>query len=260
MNKFFQVFAMMCCITVFAQNAGDYAAVVVPNDFKDFKGNEYNLRKILISKLEAKNYTVVDGDAPQNTACNWTVADLDNTSGFLNNKITLILKDCSGKEILKSEGKSLEKDFDKGYQEALLLALNKVPVSTGKKLADLNTTAEAVQIETPARMETQEVVAEPVKETAVVQPAKSSALSKAEIYVNGKTEYQKIMLTDKEFILSNPADGVAKAIFKESTKPGVYRVKLNADVQTIGYVEGNNLVVESPSADGSYKKEIFLRK
>ena len=40
----------------------------------------------------------------------------------------------------------------------------------------------------------------------------------------------------------------------------VYRVTLENGTSTIGYSENGNLVIEIPTSDGNYKKEVFTAK
>jgi hypothetical protein len=50
------------------------------------------------------------------------------------------------------------------------------------------------------------------------------------------------------------------ATFKNTTKSDVYRVTLENGTSTIGYTENGNLVIEIPTSDGNYKKEVFTAK
>ena len=47
---------------------------------------------------------------------------------------------------------------------------------------------------------------------------------------------------------------------KNTTKSDVYRVTLENGTSTLGYTESGNLIIEIPTSDGNYKKEVFKNK
>ncbi len=272
MKKAIKFLLVLATGFIFAQNVSDYQYIFVPSNFTDFNGNKFNLRKVLISKLTDKGYTVIDEKvyvppAESFDRCSMLNADVLKTSSMLRNKITVVFKDCNGKEVLKNEGSSYEKDYDIGYPEALVAALNSVkyhqPVMIDDRSSELNDGKIAVtSVETVQKIETSKPM-EPAK--VVVDTEKKSSETKAvssliEEFINNGKVYRKIAISSSEFILASPTDSVAKAIFKESGKAGVYHVKFDADTRAFGYVEGNSFVVEVPLSDGSFKKEVFEKK
>ena len=56
------------------------------------------------------------------------------------------------------------------------------------------------------------------------------------------------------------SSSVPFATFKNTTKADVYRVTLENGTSTLGYYEYGNLVIEIPTSDGNYKKEVFTAK
>ncbi len=119
-----------------------------------------------------------------------------------------------------------------------------------------------------------EVLAKPtekiVVETVVEKPAQavvsSSSLAtpevakKAESYSNGAMSFQKIQISKDQFILVSSSSSVPFATFKNTTKADVYRVILENGTSTLGYTENGNLIIEIPTNDGNYKKEVFTAK
>ena len=75
-----------------------------------------------------------------------------------------------------------------------------------------------------------------------------------------KERLNKINLSNGEFILVNPNNSVPFATFKPSAKKDVFRVQLQDETATLGYVENGKILVEIPNADGSFKNEEFLKK
>ena len=72
--------------------------------------------------------------------------------------------------------------------------------------------------------------------------------------------FQKIQISKDQFILVSSSSSVPFATFKNTTKSDVYRVTLENGTSTIGYSENGNLVIEIPTNDGNYKKEIFTTR
>lgn len=225
---------------------------MIPSNFSDFEGNKFNLRKVLISKLADKKFTVLDEKSAENLTnidrCSYATADVLNTSSMFKNKITLVFKDCYGKEIFKNQGISNEKSFDVGYPEALIAALN------------------AVQISAPKFMDTKVAATQTNTENPVIQKQNTDTEKKVEISnsistadrfkLNGEV-FQKVKLANGNFELKT-LSGNQVAVFAPSTKSGVYRVILPNGSMTLGYAENNNLVIEMPNLDGSFRKEIFI--
>lgn len=237
-----------------AQEISEYHLIGVPKNFTSFKGNQYNLRKVLISKLQDKNFKIIDEntDAIDQNACNILNADVKNTSGMLKNKITVLLKDCRGNEVFKNEGMSMEKEFETGYPEALINALKKLPQSSGKDDILLNPAGKAVptpEPELPKQKNTE------VKSTQ--EKVENKTISLALVYMNKNVKYQKVNLAPGQFIFTSANSSSPFATFLESGKAGVFHVKLENGIQTLAYFEGNDLVIEIPQSDGNYRQEKF---
>ena len=128
------------------QNTSDYKYVIVPQNFNDFKENDYQLNVMLKTILRKKKYEVVaDGasNIPEelnHNQCLATKADIQNINSAFQNKLKVIFTDCNDNIINEFVGSSKIKDFEKGYQDALngalkpLLMANPIPQkSTIKK-------------------------------------------------------------------------------------------------------------------------------
>lgn len=114
-------------LTAYSQTTlNNYKYVLVPAKFNFSKtDNQYGLNSLTKSLLDAKGFTAFVGNEqlpPELVAnkCNALLAEVTEKNGLLVTKVTLVLKDCQGNIIYKSkEGKSREKDFQAGYEQAL---------------------------------------------------------------------------------------------------------------------------------------------
>jgi hypothetical protein len=116
----------------FSQSVNDYAGVIVPLRF-DFLKSDNQYRTSTITKANLKKagfeafYTNEVVSNGYNDRCSMLNVDVVKDNGFLVTKLFVVLKDCNGKEIYKSEvGKSKEKDYELAYTEALNMAFQSV--------------------------------------------------------------------------------------------------------------------------------------
>ena len=145
------------------------------------------------------------------------------------------------------------KDFELGYQDAMNISLKNLQNSQPKEIEVVAKPTEKIAVEA--------VVEKPVQ--AVVtssSPATPEVSKKAESYSNGAMIFQKIQISKDQFILVSSSSSVPFATFKNTTKLDVYRVTLENGTSTLGYTENGNLVIEIPTSDGNYKKEVFTAK
>jgi len=128
MKKIFAVAALLFSGFVFAQSAdiNDYKYVIIPAKFDFLKEpNKYGLNDLTKKVFEKQGFQVFypEDKMPDELAlnkCRALYGNLVDDSGMLSTSIAITLKDCSGKELYRSEkGKSKEKDFKKGYYESL---------------------------------------------------------------------------------------------------------------------------------------------
>lgn len=119
--------AMTFAITARSQTTiNNYKYVLVPERFDIFKTeNQYGINILTKSLLEGIGFEayMTDDALPAdiaNNKCNALKADLIEKKKFLATGITLVLKDCQGNIVYKSEeGKSREKEWQAAYMEAV---------------------------------------------------------------------------------------------------------------------------------------------
>lgn len=147
------------------ENINNYKYVIVPEKFEFLKeANKYNLNSL--TKMVFEKYGFVtffaNDKLPDELAlnkCKALYGDLLNDSGMLNTKLSIVLKDCSGKVLYTSKpGSSKEKEYQKAYYEALRRASGSLE-SLNYKYAEPVATA----------------VQTPVSAAPAVQPAPASA-------------------------------------------------------------------------------------
>ncbi|MGQ7945344.1 hypothetical protein [Flavobacterium sp. WC2509] len=116
----------------FSQSVNDFSAVIVPLKYDFLRSeNQYRLSTLTKLNLQKAGFKVFYANESffngYNDRCNLLNVDVLKENGFLVTKLYVVLKDCNGKEIFKSEiGKSREKEFDVAYAEALNAAFKSV--------------------------------------------------------------------------------------------------------------------------------------
>ncbi|MEZ7527936.1 hypothetical protein [Cloacibacterium normanense] len=259
MKKIISLLFFFSLSMLFGQNITDYEYIYVPKKFKDFEANEYNLNTLLKKSLEAKIYKVIQDDIVnwplelRQNPCKVLNADLLNDSNMFRNRVKLQFSNCEKNVIFETKGSSMIKDFELGYQDAMNISLKNLQNSQPKEIEVLVKPTEKTVVETVVEKPVQAVVAS--SNSATPEVAK-----KAESYSNGAMSFQKIQISKDQFILVSSSSSVPFATFKNTTKSDVYRVTLENGTSTLGYTENGNLVIEIPTSDGNYKKEVFTTR
>jgi hypothetical protein len=111
------------------KSASDYSYVVVPELYEFlFEADQYQLNsmtKFLFNKYGFNAY--FPSELPNVKRCDGLQAEVLGQPGFTYTKITVVLKDCYGEEIFRSEeGRSKYKEYKKSYQDALRKAFESV--------------------------------------------------------------------------------------------------------------------------------------
>ena len=259
MLKILKLTFFFCFAALYSQSVSDYAFVYVAGKTGDLPSSKYGLATHLSSKLADRKYVIINEnndswpEVAKNNPCGVLKAEIQDTSTFFKNKIQINLKDCSGKDIASFEGSSNIKEFEPGFKEAMNNALKIFPIS--------NPVKSAVNTQTETSKQTEVPVSEPVKTTSLKTPNNTVQTgNKAEIFSNGTLNLNRMIISNSQFIFANPNNSTPFAVFNESTKKEVYRVKLQNGSQTLGYVENGSIVIELLNEDGTYRKEVFERK
>ncbi len=242
MKKLFASILIGISAIAFSQNISDYEYIYVPSSFEK-KMDKFNLRNTLIQQLTAKKYKVIQED---NNSCAVLKADLLDDSSFLKNKVKIIFKDCNNKIIQELKGSTDDKDFETGYPDALKNATKMLTISNPKTTTSLEVNKE----NTPVAMISENVNTTPI----------ATSQEKALNFTNGQLTYQLIKLGQNQFILVSSQSSTPFAKLTESSKPGIYHVVLDNNQKTLAYTENGNIVIEFPQPEGSFSKQVFLKK
>ncbi|SHL48588.1 hypothetical protein [Chryseobacterium polytrichastri] len=246
MKKLSILILTICSIISFGQKVSDYKYVSIPEKFQTFK-NSFNLETFLAKGLKGKKYVILQGDKLQwpselmGNSCSIINADVINDKTMLRNRVIIQFKDCNDKVILESKGSSTIKEFEEGFQDALMQALVTVPISNPVAIVAKNETTTSTNN---------------ISSTVSSQVVESNGAK----YSNGKLDVQKVQIDNNHFILVKPNSSIPFATFKATTKRDVFRVKLENGDLTIGYFENGNIIIEIPQTNGEYAKETFSGK
>lgn len=123
--KFLLVFAFLFCFIseAFSQKSlSDYSFVVVPEKF-DFvnEADKYQLNSLTKFLFNKHGFNAFfNRELPDVRRCDGLWAEVEGKPAIIRTKVTVILKDCNGVEVHRSEvGKSKLKAYDKTYSAAL---------------------------------------------------------------------------------------------------------------------------------------------
>ncbi len=132
MKRIFIFLTLLFFCTGFAQSVNDYKAVIIPLKY-DFQNeeNQYRIQTLIKYNLEKAGFQAfysnehIPGEL--NDRCKLLTVNLLKESSFFITKLSVVLKDCYGVEIFKSEqGRSREKIFEDAYFEALTNAFKSI--------------------------------------------------------------------------------------------------------------------------------------
>ena len=268
--KLFTTFiAFFIIANVFSQsNLNDYKYIIVPKKFDFLKDeNQYRLNDLTKFLFEKNDFTtVIEGSQyPEDLANNVCMAlnsDVGKEKGMFKTKLFVVLKNCQGKEVYKSQiGESRLKEYDKAYVEALRAAFKSfetldysyvpnsknVNNSVNKEVETKNKVSEEIQklkkeiqslkkekedvievVETKAVVE--RVVEVPVKETKTIQ----------ENVIEGESNILYAQKTTNGFQL---VDSSPKVVYK-IIETGANNVFLIENKSAIIYKNGNDWILE----------------
>lgn len=201
MKKIIALAALFISGLAFAQSANinDYKYVIVPEKFDFLKEkNKYSLNdltKMIFERQGLQVFYPLDKlpDELLLNRCKAVYADVIDDSGMLNTALYIVVKDCTGKELYRSErGSSKQKDYQKAYHESLRKASASMQLNysySGKDPMPVGQSA-------PAQAQPQPQAAQPQTPQAAVtaQPVVNSNVLFAQPITNG---YQLVDSTPK---------------------------------------------------------------
>lgn len=248
MKKLFLLVALIISSLTVAQSLDSYRYALIPSRFSIFKNDDqYRLNvltKLFMQKYGFETYLESD-DQPldfKNTNCNKVFVDITQNNTMFVTKVTVIIKDCSGKIIASSEeGTSREKDLIIAYNDALRKAFNSFPALINHKYTPNST--EQLQEKTVLAEEKnvpkgQEVIGE-MQMTAV----STSELKKSTLFAQPIQNGFQLINSEPKVIykIYKTSDAQSFIAFKDSTQ-GVLVAKNGQ--WFFEYYQNNQLVSE----------------
>ena len=200
------VFVLSSGVIIGQRSLNEYKYVTVPSKFDFLKSDDQyqlnSLTKFLFKKEGFK--TLLGGDVrPEElikSSCLGLTAKVKNISGLLNTKLVIELVNCRNETVFTSiEGRSKEKDYKKGYQEALRKAF--------KSITELNYSYEPVKelVVPETQVEKEKVtIPEEVKEEVTVKETNEVAKTIAiieEVKVINNIEEQEVKDMKNEVVV-----------------------------------------------------------
>ncbi len=214
-----------------------YKYIIVPTKYEFQKReNQYRINTIVKKLFEDYGYTAVyannlPADLKSNR-CLGVLSDIENGSGLFSTRLKVVLKDCEGREVFRTqEGKSKIKDFDDAYHEALRKAFQSFSGArytyTPKQIKAVEQ-AETVK-EAPR---TGEIKAEKKKEAVIAQ--------EQEVVTEQKQEVLKTLPKEPKELLYAQARETGYQLV-DST-PEIKYILLKTDLKDVFIVKSGGLV------------------
>lgn len=239
-NKYIYTLITFLLITnVFAQsNLNEYKYVIVPKQY-DFlnEKDQYQLNSLTKFLLEKENFTVFfdDENIPKelaNNRCLGLLSNVINVSNMFTTKLKIELKDCTNKVIFTSnEGVSREKEYKKGYHEALRKAFESFKTIKYKY--------------EPKQTVQENVMTEPVKDYKAVKPIlketpKKTVIAKPMEIESNEPKSVVNQSVDKSILYAQAIKGGYQIV--DST-PKVIMILLNTPKQDVFIVKGQDAII-----------------
>lgn len=221
------LFALIALLTIFSgytQSIHDYKYVVVPTRFEfQSKENQYRVSTVLKSMFTDIGFMAVYNTdiMPATVAadrCKALFADLVRDNSLFSTKLAIILRDCSNREVFKSEvGSSKEKNFERAYHEALKMAFNSV------RALNYSYQGESIHLEESAATST------------VAQSNGNAEISSATDYV--------VEAISTGFIVIDAATSIVKYRLTKTSVPNVYTA-VSGDKTGVVFKESGDWIFE----------------
>jgi hypothetical protein len=202
MRKIIALAALFISGLALAQSAdiNDYKYVIVPEKFDFLKEkNKYSLNDLTKKIFQKQGFEVYypTDKLPEEllfNRCKALYADVLDDSGMLSTSLQIVLNDCAGKELYRSEkGKSKQKEYQKGYHESLREASASLQANLNYKYSgkDPMPASQATAAQTPVQ---QPQATQTPPPAATPQPVVNSNTLFAQPITNG---YQLVDSTPK---------------------------------------------------------------
>lgn len=239
----------------FSQSINDYTGVIIPLRY-DFLKSDNQYRLATLTKVNLKKagfeafYANETFPGGYNDRCSLLNVDVIRDNSFLVTKLYVVFKDCSGKEIFKSQvGRSKEKDYDVAYSEALNMAFESVYALNYKYAGTPAANSKNVAVPVPA-VSSVASVAVPVATAAVAVNVPSSSTEP-----DGSVLFAQPIKNGFQLVDSTPK--VVLKAFK-TTNPSIYLAS-KGDIQGTLVLKDNQWYFEYYEKDTLMSEKIKVK-
>lgn len=238
-RKIGALLAFLSFISLEAQEVKDYNYIIIPENFTGFENNKYQLKNRLNHFLKKKKYTIVSfnqlnwPEELKNDPCLGLTVDIKKVKSLTTNKIELEFLTCSKQLVSSIEATSKIKDFEPGFQEAVELAVQKLPISDPTVKPNI---ANSLAKQNNFNHQPIEITVRATEEVNI-----------ANLLTDGVSNYQLIEFNNGSFMIMNESATQVVAKFEKALKPGIFRVavtKGNSSYSSIGYYNKNSISYE----------------
>ncbi|WP_117879409.1 hypothetical protein [Aureibaculum luteum] len=257
LKSLFIIITIFISNTVIGQSLDDYKYVIIPAKY-DFQktDDQYQLNSLTKFLFEKEGFkTQFDNlEIPleiSKNPCDVLTARVNNTSNMFTTKLVIELINCKNQKVLiTGEGISKEKEYKKGYQEALRKAFefvtaqnyNKVNADNTQSAIAKSTVQDAKNAVRKAAAEAAAVVEEAVQEVEIIETAEVEIPEEIQI-----AEVEEEIVEVEETIVKSTSTSSIINNFKDLNQKGVLlglptAKKLYAQENRMGY----NLVDSDP--------------
>lgn len=245
-------------INGFSQKSlSDYAYVLVPQQFEFQKGiDQYQVNTLLRHLLKETGFNpIYEVEVKGLPRCDGLYADLIINSNFISTTIAVALKDCNNDVIYLSEpGSSKEKEYKKGYHQALRRAFRSIEV-LGVNQGDLNTFRESIEKRDAAIVSSQTIEVKPVVFSEnLIKENKWSA------YTNDEVTYYLEPKNDGFVIYEKQKNQIVEVgTLSKTSRLGTFILNQDGKNLLAGFDEDKNLIIDTEDNQGNPSQRVFLK-
>lgn len=251
------MFVMGNIIGLSQSSMSEYSFIQVPDTFEFLRGSDQyqmnSLTKFLFNKHGFNAY--FSNELPNVLKCDGLYAEVDGSPGFIYTRITVIVKDCRGNELFRSEeGKSKYKEYKRAYQDAVRKAFRSFE-GLGIKQKDI--VARTSNSSVTETQEEKEENIETIPEEIVKNPTPTAHIPEARFlnYTRNGNAYLLRKTTDGFSLYAEQPEAEVDLIFVGKlvvTNDQISYTPSNGPQYNAYFTESSALVIEKPDGNVTY--------
>lgn len=222
----FFVLILFISNSLIGQSLNEYKYVVVPSKFDFLKSeNQYQLNDLTKFLFEKEGFVTIYDNLERpadlsNNACLGLSARVNNESNMFTTKLIIELVNCKNQKVLVSqEGRSKQKDYKKGYQEALREAFESVTAQnynyTGT--ATVNSDNAVEEVRKAINKAVEEVVEEEPEVMEIIETSEDESTNEI-----GVTEIEEVVeeMKEEKTEVKKQVTGSSKILYAQANAMG----------------------------------------